>query len=182
MQPPSGQSRRSASYIVRRIAPPVIAASIFALPVACRDAVEPETVRVPNGASLAKGGGGGGGGGKPGPKIVFESARNPSGPGDSEIYVMNADGGGLKQLTNSATGANSAASTSADGSRIAFQSTRDGNNEIYVMNADGSAQTNVSNNATASDIETLGETVRKRVKETSGVTLDWEIKRIGVSA
>jgi UDP-N-acetylmuramate dehydrogenase len=37
-------------------------------------------------------------------------------------------------------------------------------------------------NATASDIETLGETVRKRVKETSGVTLDWEIKRIGVSA
>lgn len=37
-------------------------------------------------------------------------------------------------------------------------------------------------NATASDIETLGETVRRRVKETSGVTLDWEIKRIGVVA
>jgi UDP-N-acetylmuramate dehydrogenase len=35
-------------------------------------------------------------------------------------------------------------------------------------------------NATATDIETLGETVRKRVKETSGVTLEWEIKRIGV--
>ena len=34
--------------------------------------------------------------------------------------------------------------------------------------------------ATAADIETLGETVRKRVKETSGVELDWEIKRIGV--
>jgi UDP-N-acetylmuramate dehydrogenase len=33
--------------------------------------------------------------------------------------------------------------------------------------------------ATASDIETLGETVRRRVKETSGVELDWEIKRIG---
>ena len=30
-------------------------------------------------------------------------------------------------------------------------------------------------NATASDIETLGETVRRRVKETSGVELDWEI-------
>jgi UDP-N-acetylmuramate dehydrogenase len=36
--------------------------------------------------------------------------------------------------------------------------------------------------ATASDIETLGETVRKRVNETSGVTLEWEIKRIGVPA
>jgi UDP-N-acetylmuramate dehydrogenase len=35
--------------------------------------------------------------------------------------------------------------------------------------------------ATASDIETLGETVRERVKENSGVELEWEIKRIGVS-
>jgi UDP-N-acetylmuramate dehydrogenase len=34
---------------------------------------------------------------------------------------------------------------------------------------------------TASDIETLGETVRARVKEKSGVDLEWEIKRIGVS-
>jgi UDP-N-acetylmuramate dehydrogenase len=33
--------------------------------------------------------------------------------------------------------------------------------------------------ATASDIETLGETVRRRVKENSGVELEWEIKRIG---
>jgi UDP-N-acetylmuramate dehydrogenase len=36
--------------------------------------------------------------------------------------------------------------------------------------------------ATAADIETLGETVRKRVKENSGVDLEWEIKRIGVPA
>ncbi len=35
--------------------------------------------------------------------------------------------------------------------------------------------------ATAADIETLGETVRKRVKESSGVELEWEIKRIGVA-
>ena len=36
--------------------------------------------------------------------------------------------------------------------------------------------------ATASDIETLGETVRRRVQESSGVALEWEIKRIGVPA
>ena len=36
--------------------------------------------------------------------------------------------------------------------------------------------------ATATDIETLGETVRRRVKDTSGVDLDWEIKRIGNAA
>jgi UDP-N-acetylmuramate dehydrogenase len=35
--------------------------------------------------------------------------------------------------------------------------------------------------ATAADIETLGETVRARVKETAGVDLEWEIKRIGVA-
>ena len=34
-------------------------------------------------------------------------------------------------------------------------------------------------NATAADIEGLGEEVRRRVFETAGVTLDWEIKRIG---
>ncbi|MBI1204133.1 MAG: UDP-N-acetylmuramate dehydrogenase [Rhodopseudomonas sp.] len=34
-------------------------------------------------------------------------------------------------------------------------------------------------NATAQDIETLGETVRARVKAHSGTELDWEIKRIG---
>ena len=33
--------------------------------------------------------------------------------------------------------------------------------------------------ATAQDLERLGETVRKRVRETSGIMLHWEIKRIG---
>jgi UDP-N-acetylmuramate dehydrogenase len=37
-----------------------------------------------------------------------------------------------------------------------------------------------SGGATAADIETLGETVRRRVKENSGVELHWEIERIGV--
>ena len=36
-------------------------------------------------------------------------------------------------------------------------------------------------NATAADIETLGETVRRRVKEHAGVDLEWEIKRIGMA-
>jgi UDP-N-acetylmuramate dehydrogenase len=35
--------------------------------------------------------------------------------------------------------------------------------------------------ASATDIETLGETVRKRVKAHSGIELEWEIKRIGVA-
>jgi UDP-N-acetylmuramate dehydrogenase len=35
--------------------------------------------------------------------------------------------------------------------------------------------------ARAADIEALGEEVRRRVREHSGVDLDWEIKRIGLA-
>ncbi|HEY8013998.1 MAG TPA: UDP-N-acetylenolpyruvoylglucosamine reductase, partial [Dongiaceae bacterium] len=34
--------------------------------------------------------------------------------------------------------------------------------------------------ATAAEIETLGETVRRRVREATGFDLRWEIRRIGV--
>jgi TolB protein len=56
---------------------------------------------------------------------------------NTEIYVMNADGSGLTNLTSNATHDYHPV-FSADGSRIAFQGDHDGNQEIYVMNADGS--------------------------------------------
>ncbi|MBM3608248.1 MAG: UDP-N-acetylmuramate dehydrogenase [Alphaproteobacteria bacterium] len=37
------------------------------------------------------------------------------------------------------------------------------------------------NEASAADIENLGEEVRRRVRENSGVELRWEIKRVGIS-
>ena len=37
-------------------------------------------------------------------------------------------------------------------------------------------------NATAADLEALGEEVRRRVLEASGVELEWEIRRIGIPA
>ncbi|MDX1483559.1 MAG: UDP-N-acetylmuramate dehydrogenase [Alphaproteobacteria bacterium] len=36
--------------------------------------------------------------------------------------------------------------------------------------------------ATAADIEALGEEVRRRVKESTGASLEWEIRRIGIPA
>jgi UDP-N-acetylmuramate dehydrogenase len=36
-------------------------------------------------------------------------------------------------------------------------------------------------NASAVEIESLGESVRSRVKESSGIDLEWEIKRIGIA-
>lgn len=37
-------------------------------------------------------------------------------------------------------------------------------------------------NASAADLETLGDTIRAKVKASEGVDLEWEIKRIGVKA
>lgn len=37
-------------------------------------------------------------------------------------------------------------------------------------------------NATAADLEALGEEVRRRVRDTTGIGLEWEIKRIGMPA
>ena len=36
--------------------------------------------------------------------------------------------------------------------------------------------------ATAAQLEDLGETIRRRVEESSGIELEWEIKRIGIAA
>jgi len=55
----------------------------------------------------------------------------------SDIYVVNADGTDLRNLTLSKAG-HDVPSWSPDGSKIAFASDRYGNWEIYIMNADGS--------------------------------------------
>jgi len=79
--------------------------------------------------------------------IAFESRRD----GNSEIYMMNADGSAQTRLTDN-TADDAHPVWSPDGGRIAFESQRDGNSEIYVMNADGSAQTRLTDN-TADDTQ-----------------------------
>ena len=71
-----------------------------------------------------------------GEKVVFNSFFN-GGQQPREIYVVNADGTGLINLTNHASD-DTRPDWSPDGALIAFQSNRHGNAEIYVMRADGS--------------------------------------------
>ena len=80
-----------------------------------------------------------------GSKILFRSTRD----GDTNIYVMDADGSNQVRLTSD-VGSDIQPTWSPDCSRIAFLSDRDaGNKDIYVMNADGSNQ--VSLGATAAE-------------------------------
>jgi Tol biopolymer transport system component/serine/threonine protein kinase/tetratricopeptide (TPR) repeat protein len=75
-----------------------------------------------------------------GTRIAFASNRD----GATEIYVMQADGSGVRRLTFNTT-EDDCPAWSHDGRKIAFQSRRDGQMEVYVMDADGSNQRNLTN-------------------------------------
>lgn len=94
--------------------------------------------------------------------------RHPSGQGDFEICVVNADGSDLTQLTDT-EGDNKFPAWSPDGSKILFVSNRAGwptlpeyqplgydpenfgDEEIFVMNVDGTNQINLTNNPREDD-------------------------------
>jgi Tol biopolymer transport system component len=91
-----------------------------------------------------------------GKQIAFISYRDYVflGPaGDLEIFVMNADGTGVRQLTG--IGGDFAEDDdsfwSPNGKQLAFHSTRDGDEEIYVMDADGSGVTQLTFNTGFAD-------------------------------
>ncbi|MGI8854927.1 MAG: TolB family protein [Thermomicrobiales bacterium] len=75
-----------------------------------------------------------------GSRIAFVSDRDGGG---TDIWVMNADGMGARNVTHTA-GDDFSPRWSPDGKRIAFTSFRDSDAEIYVMNADGTEQTNLT--------------------------------------
>ncbi len=75
-----------------------------------------------------------------GREIAFESTRD----GHSAIYVVRADGTGLRKLTSGEAN-DEQPRWSPDGKSIVFISQRDKHLQLYVMNADGSRQRRLTN-------------------------------------
>jgi hypothetical protein len=67
--------------------------------------------------------------------------------GARNIFVVNRDGSGLRQLTADVA-VDDQPAWSRDGTRIAFRSQREGVSDIFVVNADGSGLANVTRNTT----------------------------------
>lgn len=87
-----------------------------------------------------------------GTRIVFQREVDPRNH-DTEIFVINADGSGLQQLTSS-PGADQLPAWSPDGTKIAFISYRDNPSNgsgVFVMNADGTNVKRLTLNASNSD-------------------------------
>jgi serine/threonine protein kinase len=82
-----------------------------------------------------------------GTRIAFSSAPEES---SFDIYVMDADGRGVTQLTTDKS-IDDAPTWSPDGSQIAFRSGRDRNDEIYVIDSDGGEPANLTENPDADD-------------------------------
>ena len=77
-----------------------------------------------------------------GSKIAFVSNRDGE---KGEIYVMNSDGSGQTNLTNSPHH-DMFPDWSPDGTRIVFASIQDGEPDVHVMNADGSNPVRLTDN------------------------------------
>ena len=74
-----------------------------------------------------------------GKQVVFISNRSGNEEilvGDQEIYVMDADGSNLRNLTQH-PGFDSYADWAPDGKQILFTSSRDGAHNVHIMDADG---------------------------------------------
>ena len=97
-----------------------------------------------------------------GTKIAFNTFRK----GDGEIFVMNGDGTGAKELTFSFANDDDP-SWSPDGSKIAFETQRTGSVDVWTMKSDGGSQTRLTTSP-AFDGDPVWSPDGKRVAFTSG--------------
>jgi Tol biopolymer transport system component len=100
------------------------------------------------GTHLLQTGGGAGAGGqfawsRDGSRIAFLKEGNAALGISSDIFVINVDGKGLHNITNSRE-TETAFEWSPDGSRILFERLSGTIQDVWIMNSDGTAQTNLT--------------------------------------
>jgi TolB protein len=81
-------------------------------------------------------------------RVVFDRAHSLSGVWHTDIYMIRADGSGLRDLTDRRGYINTTPDWSPDGTQIVFASDRQRRHEmddIYVMNVDGTHQRPLTN-------------------------------------
>lgn len=86
-----------------------------------------------------------------GKQIAFGSSRD----GDNEVFIMNANGSGVTQVTHNDF-SDSPTAWSPNGKQILFGSDRDGNPELYVMNVDGTGVIRLTNNPASDEGDRAG--------------------------
>ncbi|MFC1563511.1 PKD domain-containing protein [candidate division KSB1 bacterium] len=81
-------------------------------------------------------------------RIVYNANAGSSASSSTphDIWVMNADGSGKTNLTNSSGYSEGSPDWSIAGDQISFHANRDGNVEIYAIGSDGSNPVNLTNN------------------------------------
>jgi Tol biopolymer transport system component len=113
---------------------------------------------------------------EPSGRIAFDSYRDDN----WEVYVMNADGSGLVNLTNNPAD-DGDPTWSPDSQSIAFDTDRDGNWEIYAISADGAGLTRLTSDP-ADDDSPAWSPDGRQVAFKSNRDGNWEIYVVDVSS
>jgi len=86
-----------------------------------------------------------------GKKIAFFGDTQPGSSSIGDIFLMNANGTGLVNLTNTPTISEGGPEFSPDGRRIAYTGGPPSNQDVFVMNANGSNKLNLTSSWPADD-------------------------------
>ena len=95
-----------------------------------------------------------------GRNIAFSA--DPEGDGNVDVYVMNADGSALRQLTTS-PGLDVWPDWLRGGQQIVFAGDRAGPPNIYVMNADGTGQRQLTHETGAASLTPVGSPTGRQI-------------------
>lgn len=105
-----------------------------------------------------------------GTRVAFQSDRD----GSSDLYIMNADGSNVVQLTHDTT-TDIEPTWSPDGTKIAWASKFDGDYDITVINVDGTGRQNLTPHLGNDDLAPTWAPDSKRVAFQSWNGTTWDV-------